>query len=170
MSVRCPPFCRRRTNPTAAHLKLPLFDWYALPTTNYDMILEDAFESGHASGQILRPLMENSDRMRLRRSGVVGSLKITLFQLPRRLRSFWKRRRCGSQMKNPRIPEVPMQDLERVLQIIKTCGRELALDRNRFPGSQARGSQPQLGALAKRLFNVPRGIPEDNAPNRDLSR
>ena len=50
-------------NPTAAHLKLPLFNWYALATTNYDMILEDAFESGHASGQILRPLIENSDRV-----------------------------------------------------------------------------------------------------------
>src|ERR1700722_7762970 len=49
--------------PTDAHLKLPRFDWYGLATTNYDTLVEDAFQAAGVNGQSLRPLIENSDRV-----------------------------------------------------------------------------------------------------------
>jgi len=49
--------------PLPAHLKLPLFDWYGLGTTNYDMLVEAAYSTGGSEGQSVRPLVENSDRV-----------------------------------------------------------------------------------------------------------
>jgi cold shock CspA family protein/tetratricopeptide (TPR) repeat protein len=49
--------------PTAAHLKLPRFDWHGLATTNYDTLVEDAYQSRGVDGQSLRPLIENGDRV-----------------------------------------------------------------------------------------------------------
>lgn len=49
--------------PTSAHTKLPLFDWYGLATTNYDLLVEEAFRTATSSAQTLRPLIENADRV-----------------------------------------------------------------------------------------------------------
>jgi hypothetical protein len=49
--------------PTSAHLKLPRFDWFGLATTNYDTLVEDAYAVADGSGQAIKPLIENSDRV-----------------------------------------------------------------------------------------------------------
>src|SRR5260370_11374303 len=49
--------------PTIAHTKLPRFDWHGLATTNYDLLVEEAFQKATGSVQPLRPLIENSDRV-----------------------------------------------------------------------------------------------------------
>jgi tetratricopeptide (TPR) repeat protein len=49
--------------PTIAHTKLPRFDWHGLATTNYDLLVEEAFQKAMGSGQSVRPLIENTDRV-----------------------------------------------------------------------------------------------------------
>lgn len=49
--------------PSPAHLKLPRFDWYGLATTNYDLLVEEAFRAPGAKGQTLRPFIETTDRV-----------------------------------------------------------------------------------------------------------
>jgi tetratricopeptide (TPR) repeat protein len=48
--------------PSNAHNRLPTFDWYGLATTNYDMLVEDAYRNARG-GQSLRPMIEDSDRV-----------------------------------------------------------------------------------------------------------
>jgi len=49
--------------PSAAHSKLPKFDWYGLGTTNYDQLVEAAYKSSTPNAQTLRPFVESSDRV-----------------------------------------------------------------------------------------------------------
>jgi tetratricopeptide (TPR) repeat protein len=49
--------------PSSAHLRLPRFDWYGLATTNYDLLVEEAFRAAGAKGQSLRPFIETTDRV-----------------------------------------------------------------------------------------------------------
>jgi cold shock CspA family protein len=49
--------------PTPAHSLVPTFTWYGLATTNYDLLLEDAYETAKQGIQSLRPMIESSDRV-----------------------------------------------------------------------------------------------------------
>lgn len=49
--------------PTEPHLKLPLFDWHGLGTTNYDTLVEAAYVGQNPALQAVRPLIENTDRV-----------------------------------------------------------------------------------------------------------
>ena len=49
--------------PSPAHAKLPMFDWYGLATTNYDLLVEAAFQAAGGKGQVLRPFIETTDRV-----------------------------------------------------------------------------------------------------------
>jgi hypothetical protein len=49
--------------PTAAHLKVTEFVWYGLATTNYERLIERAYEVSPNALQTVRPLVENGDRV-----------------------------------------------------------------------------------------------------------
>ena len=49
--------------PSPAHMKLPLFHWYGLATTNYDLLVESAFQAVTGQHQALRPFIETTDRV-----------------------------------------------------------------------------------------------------------
>lgn len=49
--------------PSAAHMKLPKFDWHGLGTTNYDQLVEAAYKQSAPTAQNLRPFIESSDRV-----------------------------------------------------------------------------------------------------------
>jgi len=65
-------------NPSRAHRMLPSFAWRAIATTNYDRLIERAYESDSKSLQIPRPFIENGDRIedRMRDSRAVMLLKL----------------------------------------------------------------------------------------------
>jgi hypothetical protein len=49
--------------PTDPHKKLPEFTWWGLATTNYDRLIERAYQASAAPLQIPRPFIENGDRV-----------------------------------------------------------------------------------------------------------
>jgi hypothetical protein len=49
--------------PTVGHQRIPNFVWHGIATTNYDVILERAYEETDKAMQSLRPLIESSDRV-----------------------------------------------------------------------------------------------------------
>ena len=49
--------------PTEAHKKLCHLSWYGLATTNYDRLIEKAYEQTADALQNARPLIENGDRI-----------------------------------------------------------------------------------------------------------
>lgn len=64
--------------PTPAHEILPTFNWAGLATTNYDLLVEDAYARSVNSLQILQPFIENGDRVdeRMRDPKAVMYLKL----------------------------------------------------------------------------------------------
>ena len=50
-------------HPASFHKLLPTFKWAALATTNYDLVIERAYESVKESSQELVPLIKNGDRI-----------------------------------------------------------------------------------------------------------
>ena len=49
--------------PSAAHLNVPTFAWWGLATTNYDRLIELAYETAGTSVQRPRPFIANGDRV-----------------------------------------------------------------------------------------------------------
>lgn len=49
--------------PTSAHLLLPKLMWHGLATTNYDLLIETAYQEVKDRLQEPRPLVENKDRI-----------------------------------------------------------------------------------------------------------
>lgn len=49
--------------PTAAHLAMTTFPWYGIATTNYDRLIERAYEQSKNAVQDVRPLIENGDKV-----------------------------------------------------------------------------------------------------------
>jgi hypothetical protein len=49
--------------PTPAHMLVPTFRWHGLGTTNYDLLLEAAYEQAGNRVQLLRPMVETTDRV-----------------------------------------------------------------------------------------------------------
>lgn len=49
--------------PTDAHLRMGSFIWHGLATTNYERLVEKAYEKSSNALQTLRPLVENGDRV-----------------------------------------------------------------------------------------------------------
>lgn len=49
--------------PTAAHFVMTGFIWYGIATTNYERLIEIAYEKTDRAQQTLRPLIENGDRV-----------------------------------------------------------------------------------------------------------
>jgi len=49
--------------PTPSHLALSTFPWYGIATTNYDRLLEKAYEQSRDAVQAVRPLIENGDKV-----------------------------------------------------------------------------------------------------------
>ena len=50
-----------KLEPTAAHLLMCTFRWWAIATTNFDLLVERAYQKGKAV-QIPVPFVENGDR------------------------------------------------------------------------------------------------------------
>jgi len=48
--------------PVDFHLLIPLFRWYAIVTTNYDLVLERAYDQCKERQQILAPILRDGDR------------------------------------------------------------------------------------------------------------
>ena len=105
--------------PTEPHLKLPLFDWYGLGTTNYDTLVEAAYEEQRSASQAVRPLIENSDR-------VDDSLRS-----PRNI-LYVKLHGCITRINNPDCPLILTTDQyidhqrgrERLFDVVSTWGYE----------------------------------------------
>jgi hypothetical protein len=49
--------------PTDAHVRVCDFSWYGIATTNYDRLIEKAYEKNKKSIQNARPLIENTDKV-----------------------------------------------------------------------------------------------------------
>jgi hypothetical protein len=49
--------------PTDAHLRLSEFGWHGIATTNYDRLIEKGYALNKNSVQMLRPLIENTDKV-----------------------------------------------------------------------------------------------------------
>lgn len=49
--------------PTDAHLRVRDFGWHGIATTNYDRLIEKAYEQNKNSIQVPRPLVENTDKV-----------------------------------------------------------------------------------------------------------
>jgi hypothetical protein len=49
--------------PSEGHLRLPDFTWWGLATTNFDRLIERAYQQSHSPAQFLRPFIENGDRI-----------------------------------------------------------------------------------------------------------
>jgi cold shock CspA family protein len=49
--------------PTEAHLRMVELPWFGLATTNYDLLIEQAYERNPAAVQVPVPLIEDSDRV-----------------------------------------------------------------------------------------------------------
>ena len=64
--------------PSAAHLLLPTFRWHGLATTNYDRLIEVAYDRGASRAQNLAPVISDADRMDdpLKSTDTVSLLKL----------------------------------------------------------------------------------------------
>jgi cold shock CspA family protein/tetratricopeptide (TPR) repeat protein len=49
--------------PTASHVAMTTFPWYGIATTNYDRLVEKAYEQSRDAVQEARPLIENGDKV-----------------------------------------------------------------------------------------------------------
>jgi tetratricopeptide (TPR) repeat protein len=49
--------------PTSAHVAMTTFPWYGIATTNYDRLIEKAYEQSKNAVQEVRPLIENGDKV-----------------------------------------------------------------------------------------------------------
>ena len=64
--------------PTAAHTLLPTFRWRGLATTNYDRLIESAYQSNPLHTQSLFPLISDNDKME---DALAGADRLPLLKL-----------------------------------------------------------------------------------------
>lgn len=83
--------------PTVAHALIPQFMWWGLVTTNYDRLIEKAYNADRARLQSPQPFIENGDRVedRMRDAASVMFLKL---------------HGCVTRVENPKCPLILTPD------------------------------------------------------------
>jgi hypothetical protein len=87
--------------PSVAHQLIPSFNWWGLATTNFDRLIEKAYEQSSGPVQFARPFIENGDRVEDHKRDPRSVMLLKLHG-------------CITRTSNPRCPLIltPDQDIQ----------------------------------------------------------